>query len=53
MTIRRGHSVTWLSSGTPVVFEETRALTLGMTNRVMIDWSTETREILGSGFKSR
>ena len=46
-----GHSVIWLSSGTPVVFEES-AHSEGKVP-MMTNWSTETREILGSGFKSR
>ncbi len=45
----RGHSVIRLSSGTPVVFEES-AHSEGKS--MMTNWSTETREILGSGFKS-
>ncbi len=45
----RGHSVTRLSSGTPVVFEENAR----SEDSMMTNWSTETREILGSGFKSR
>ena len=41
------------SSGTPVVFEEIRVVWWSVyIGYVMTNWSTEAREILGSGFKS-